>query len=212
MGAKIWFFAASVVANIVVCAANAQTASSIDLSKCSEVKGDIERLACFDNLTKSIGAVSPAVSAQTIGGWGITTETSKIDDSRNVSLSLESDNEIDGRFGATGKANVEILCREHKTDIYFTFAGAFLAEIEGYGDLTIRIDKTPARTIKMNESTDHKALGLWRGSGENFIKSMFGSQRMLVRVTPFNENAVTAEFNVKDLEQAIVPLRAACKW
>jgi type VI secretion system protein VasI len=199
-------------AKVFICIAYAQSASSVDLSKCSEVKGNIERLSCFDKLTQSIGAVSPTISEQTSGEWDVTAEISKIDDSRNVSLSLESENEIDGRFGKTGKARIAILCRERKTDFYFTFAGAFLAEIEGYGDITVRIDRAQARTIKMTESTDHTALGLWSGTGDKFIKSMFGAQKMLVRVTPYNENSVTAEFNIKGLQQAIVPLRSACKW
>jgi type VI secretion system protein VasI len=41
---------------------------------------------------------------------------------------------------------------------------------------------------------------------------MFGKSTMIVRITPFGENPFTATFNISGLEEAIVPLRQACKW
>jgi len=62
------------------------------------------------------------------------------------------------------------------------------------------------------ESTDHKALGLSGASSIAFIKEMFGAQRLFIRATPFNESAVTGEFNISGLDDAIKPLRKACGW
>ena len=111
------------------------------LSKCSEVKSDIERLQCFDDLVKVRGALSPVATTASKGAWTLQTETSKINDSQNVTLAVKSSSTISGKFGGSGNAELQILCREGKTDAYFTFAGHFLADIEGYGELTVRIDK-----------------------------------------------------------------------
>jgi type VI secretion system protein VasI len=197
---------------IILATPCANAASNIELSKCSEVKGDIERLQCFDSLTKKAGANSPSVTVVNKGNWIVQSETSKINDTKNVFLNLKSNDQIEGRLGRQGYANINIACSEGKTDIYFTFAGQFLADIQGYGDLIVRLDKEKARTISFTESTDHEALGLWNGSGGRFIKSLFGRKKMLVRVTPYNQSSITTEFNIAGLDLAISPLRAACRW
>jgi type VI secretion system protein VasI len=119
---------------------------------------------------------------------------------------------VSQRFGGEQKADLWITCREEQTSIFLTFGNLFLADNGSYGDVTLRIDKQKARVISMNESTNNQALGLWRGTGGKLIKSMFGATSLFVQVTPFNESAVTAEFNIAELEQAIAPLRKACKW
>ena len=54
------------------------------------------------------------------GKWNYRTEVSKIDDSTNAYLSLQSEQPIEGRFGKAGFMTFSILCREHKTDLFFT--------------------------------------------------------------------------------------------
>ena len=65
----------------------------------------------------------------------------------------------------------------------------------------------------MRESTDNRALGLWRG-GESIpvIKSMLGKRRMIVRATPYGDSPFMAEFIIAGLDEEIEPLRNACSW
>ncbi|WP_157018348.1 type VI secretion system-associated protein TagO [Mesorhizobium xinjiangense] len=57
------------------------------------------------------------------------------------------------------------------------------------------------------------ALGLWNGSRSiPVIKQMLGKSRMIVRMTPYNENPFTATFDITGLENEIAPLRDACQW
>jgi type VI secretion system protein VasI len=91
-------------------------------------------------------------------------------------------------------------------------AGNFLASSGGFDEVTTRIDNLKAETKSWTESTDNKAMGLWDGKGIPLIKSMFKHDTLLVRITPFNQNAQTVEFPITGIEEEIKPLRAVCKW
>lgn len=79
--------------------------------------------------------------------------------------------------------------------------------------MTYRLDKEKAKTIPMEVSNGHKAIGLWSGSKSiPLIKEMFGHDKMIVQITPYQKGPVTMEFTIKGLEEAIKPLREACGW
>lgn len=159
---------------------------------------------------------APALSEQPpsspITAWITQEERSKIDDSSNVFVSIASKDVLHGRYGAKGQARITIACREGKTNLWITFGGHFMSDYQ-FGTVTYRVDKHPAKKRHMNESTDHRALGLWSaGSAIPFAKELYGGERLFIEATPHSESAVTAEFDIAGLEQAIEPLAKACKW
>jgi type VI secretion system protein VasI len=88
-----------------------------------------------------------------------------------------------------------------------------MSDRAGGGTVTYRVDRLPPRTQPFSVSNDNKSLGLWGAtSAIPFIKSLFGAERLLLRATPFRESDLNLEFNVSGLEEAIKPLRTACKW
>jgi type VI secretion system protein VasI len=175
---------------------------------CAALKKDSDRLECYDLLFKKVETNVPSSP----GDWQTDIETSKIDDSQNVLMSLSSKDEIGGMFGQQTTMIVHIACREKKTDFYISFGDNFMSDIEGYGDVTLRIDNAPALKKSMVRSTDNKALGLWSPNAVSFIKTLLNHEHLLVRATPYNGNALTSEFEIKGLDTAIKPLRSACKW
>ncbi len=97
---------------------------------------------------------------------------SDLDDSENVSLILDSNNNIKGRYGSPGPMTAIISCRENTTRIYFRFNGLHMSDYQ-YGTVTYRLDDKKAAKRKMIESTDNKALGLWSGGvAIPFLKGM----------------------------------------
>lgn len=182
------------------------------LAGCAAIDNTVNRLACYDDLAKQRNVAQPAVSTVSKGNWNVQTVTSKIDDSTNVYMSIESENEFEGKYRGSHKATFTISCREGKTDLYFQFGDHFMADSSSFGDITLRIDKQKATTISTNSSTDHSVLGLWSGSGVGLLKKLFGKSVLLVRATPFSESSVTAEFKIGGIEEAIKPLRKACSW
>ena len=166
----------------------------------------------FENAEKEIKTAIEAWPKPSTTAWVVTQEKSKIDDSTNVYLQSHSNETIRNQFGELTSLELWITCREKRTDLYIVFGGHFMASIESYGTVTYRIDKRPPVNRQFTESTDHKALGLWRGQSIPFIKEMFDASTLLVRATPYNESAVTGEFNISGLKEVVRPLRIACGW
>ena len=79
--------------------------------------------------------------------------------------------------------------------------------------MTYRIDKLPAEAHRWSISTDFEATGLWNGaSAIPFIRSLFGHETLLVRVTPYGASPATAVFDIEGLQAAAAPLMQACHW
>jgi type VI secretion system protein VasI len=189
--------------------ANSSADAQDDPKACAAIAQDSKRLECFDLIFKksSVTTSSPKTD------WTITEEKSKIDDTTNVFMALKSMQPIQNQYGASAYLDMSIMCREKKTDFYIIFGGHFMSNIESYGSVTFRVDKQPAVQKRLVESTDHKALGLWGGANSiPFVKGLYGGATLFVRATPYNESAISGEFNITGLEDAIVPLRRACGW
>lgn len=182
------------------------------MAGCAVIDNAVNRLACYDDLAKQRNVDKPAVETTSKGKWEVQSETSKIDDSTNAYISIESENEFAGRFSGAKRALLMIACREKSTHVYFTFGDHFMADNGSYGDITVRIDKQKATAMSARKSTDNGALGLWSGTGVPFLKKLFGKSTLLVRATPFNESAITVEFNISGIEAAIAPVRKNCEW
>lgn len=185
------------------------TESWADIRRCHEIKEKEKRLSCYDAETNYFRPSQRIIES---GDWIIQRTTSKIDDSTNVFLRLPSYDQTNCRY-KRGNHNINIACRENKTSLWITFSNCFMSDNSGRGRVTYRIDTNPASTISMRESTDHMALGLWSGGTSiRFIKSLLGHNKLLIRATPFSESAVTGEYNITGLDEAIRPLREACNW
>lgn len=175
--------------------------------KCAQIADNRQRLECYDLEYRKEATVSIE------SAWIVKEEVSRIDDSKNVFLTVFSKDSIRARFGSPAPASLHIHCRENTTMLYIVMAGNFLSDIQDYGQVTYRIDTAPAGRTSMDVSTDNAALGLWSGRRSiPFIRSMFGGSNLLIRITPFNESTLTVDFPIQGLEEAIQPLRAACNW
>ncbi len=174
---------------------------------CTDISNDQRRLACYD------AEYRPAIELETVSEWNVSEQTSPIDDSKTVVLRTTAIEAIAGRFGRDSRPNLILRCHENKTVMYFSFEQHHMADIQGYGRVTLRVDQQNAVTRNMQASTDSKALGLWNG-GQSIpvIRSMFDGDVLTVRATPFSESPITVQFPITGLEEAISPLREACNW
>jgi type VI secretion system protein VasI len=191
------FLPSLIAAHLIGGVASAQAQD--DPKACAAITLDAKRLECFDLIFKKSSATSSVPQSD----WSITQEKSKIDDTTNVFASLGSVQPIRNQYGAPANLDLMIVCREKKTDLYITFGGEFMASIENYGQVTFRVDKRPAFQKNLTESTDHKALGLWGANAIPFIKGLYGGSTLFVRATPYNESAVTGEFNISGVQDAL---------
>lgn len=177
-----------------------------DPKKCAAIQKDEARLECYDLIFKKSAAVVPTMSL-----WQVREEISKLDDSKNVYLYLDSTSYRD-RFGNAKSVTLGIACRESETNLWLAF-DEFMSDNSGGGKVTYRIDKAPAKAVDFTESSDNHGLGLWYGpSAIKFAKKLFGANNLLIRATPFSDSSIQVEFPITGLEEAIKPLRKACNW
>ena len=182
-----------------------------DLSACTALTNDKERLTCYDGLFMT--QLTDATPDGETGNWSVRSEISPIDDTENVFLSLTGRDGIRSRFGQSGEMTIYIACRENTTSLWIHFGGHFMSDHAGGGRITYRIDTAPAQTRNFTGSTNNEALGLWNGgSSIPFIKALFGAEQLFVQATPYSENSVQDFFDIGGLETAIAPLRASCNW
>lgn len=204
---------------LVPCAAGADPVTD-GILKCSADDDSVSRLACFDAIAaglkseadKAAEASLPQADGD-VGRWRVKVETSRIDDSTNVLLTIVSNETVRDSFGRRSPAFLTIRCIENTTSLVLSLGNNFLSDIQGYGDVTLRADREPARVVGMKVSTDNKALGLWSGGASiPLIRELLNRDALLARVTPFNESPITVEFEIAGLSEAIKPLAAACNW
>lgn len=174
---------------------------------CAKVEDNDRRLACYD------AEYRPSTRSEIESSWNVSESVSPIDDSKEIVLRTESTEAVRSRFGRADKIRLYIRCSENTTAMFINFSGHHMSDHGSYGEVTMRVDSKPAFTVEMAESTDHKALGVWRGSASiSYIKLLFGGQMLTVRATPYSESPITAQFPISGLESAIQPLRETCGW
>lgn len=174
--------------------------------ECARMEDSAKRLLCYDLKYRTKQTVA------TVSRWQVAEQISKISDVKNVVLQLDSLEPLSGRFGRKAEATLVITCREKKTLAYIVFGGHFMSD-HSNGTVTYRIDKRPAVKKRMQNSNDHQALGLWdAGEAIPFIRELVGGTSLYVQATPHSESAVSAEFPISGLAEAIKPLQEACNW
>jgi len=181
---------------------------SNDIAKCAAIGGSAKRLSCFDDLAKRLGLNVPETKITVAKGrWKVTESISKIDDSTNVYITLESNQAVAGRFGEV-RPSLWLRCGENKTNVFIN-VGLYL----GLHEISVltRFDKEKAVTNNWSVSTDTKAIFV-RASDIQVAKEMMQHEKLLVQLTPFNEAPVTFEFDIGGLSEVIKPLRKACHW
>lgn len=199
-----------ILASLVLAGACGAATAQNTAEECGAIDDGAERLVCYDLLFRiDRSSAQSGPDSQ----WSVRTDISRIDDSTNVFMTVQSTDTFPKRFGGEGRGTMLVRCMENTTTVYFTMAGHHLADLQNYGRLTYRIDDAPAQSKRLTESTDSQALGLWNGgSAIPFIKSLFGADNLLVQITPFSESAITVDFPIAGLEEEIAPLREACNW
>lgn len=178
-----------------------------EIAVCSKIKDGIKRLECFDAIvaTKDLSAYGQKNKSNK--QWEIITDKSKIDDSETVIIATKSIEPIEGRYGSKKEPYFAIRCKENKTDVIVSF-GMFL-DTESM-IVTERIDSEEVNVEYWSISTNKESI--LNQHPIQFIKTLFGHDKLLLQVVPYNENQKIVEFNISGIEDIIEPLQKACKW
>lgn len=180
---------------------------------CHHIQDDTDRLACYDLETGRVA--SEGAPVEDFGKWRVHNARSEMTDFRNVFFTLDSENEINHRYAhqrGTGRARLTARCRDNSTAVIIGMDNKFLADTGGFGRVEVRLDDKPARSYRMNESTDNMALGLWQGAGIPFLKAARGSETLRMEITPFNDSPQVMKFDIRGIDAVVSTIRDRCSW
>ncbi|AQS50748.1 hypothetical protein PAEH1_02780 [Paenalcaligenes hominis] len=190
-----------------------------DLIRCSVASDSTERLKCFDGLAskeqarRDEAAKKDLSAPKSTGDWRVQIDQSPIDDSKTVVLVSKTKDTIPGRFKEVSSPSLVLRCLRNTTSAYINFDGHHMADIQGYGKITFRVDKNKAFSRNTDVSTDNKALGFWSGgTAIPFIKQLLGGETLLIQATPFSESPITFTIDISGIDEAVKPLRETCGW
>lgn len=182
-----------------------------DIARCAAASNSVKRLECFDSLSSRLGLASPKTSSTTVSKWRVNKETSPIDDSTNVIISLDADSSISGWLHKTHTPSLVLRCKEKTTEAYIVTGMPSQVEYGTDGaTVTLRFDKEKATKYQTSKSTDGEAL--FFGQSVRLIKKMLGHRTLLFEFVPFNSSPAMTTFDLRELAEAVKQLRETCKW
>jgi type VI secretion system protein VasI len=165
-----------------------------------------DQLACFSSLAGSTPAAAPAPSAPS--QWNVQSKVEKLDGTTTVTLSLDSSDTVKPQYGQPETGTIIARCLNNKTELFIAWP-EFLGVGRGI-EVRWRTDNMPITTETWNPSSSGKAA--FSPNPVAFLKKLADRSELLLSVAPFGKVATTLTFPVAGLEEALKPLRAACKW
>jgi type VI secretion system protein VasI len=177
-----------------------------DIAKCAAVKGDLERLSCYDEIAKINNLTSPqtqTTNEPSNSKWVVTSNTNPVDDTKTAVAMLVAD------AGASKWGNQITFiarCKSGSTEVFINWYDYLGSE----ATVLTRVGNEKAKTSEWDLSSDSKAS--FAPQPVKLLKAMQTSNKFLAQITPYNESPVTAIFDTTGFDNAIKPLRELCKW
>ena len=105
-----------------------------------------------------------------------------------------------------------IQCTAAGTGVYLE-ATNMAAIANRRGIVSYSVDSKPAADRPFILSSDSRSVGLWNSTDAiQFVNALAGGQKLSVTMKQASGAPLKAEFRIGDIETAIAPVRAACRW
>ena len=184
------------------------------MARCAAIANTAKRLECFDALSHRLGVSVPKSSASTVSKWKVQQETSAIDDSTNVFVSLNAESSVSGWPLKLYTPSLMLRCKENRTQAYIVTGMAPQAEQGTDGaTVTLRFDNEKAMQFHLARSTTGDILFFDQsGQSIDLIKKMLQRSTLLFQFVPFHSAPQMTTFDLRGLPEAVKPLRRNCQW
>jgi type VI secretion system protein VasI len=181
------------------------TASIVaELKAASAIKDPGKRLKAFDQIAEKYTKVVVATANLDVGKWTVSESNNPLDDSKKIIFGLTADSGV-GTFN--DPVRLVIRFESNETEAYIVWSSYL-------GDnviVTSRIGKESAESKKWTESSDSKA-SFYPDDTKAFIKELEETDAFVAKVTPFNENPITAVFDVRGLKNIAAKYSEVLQW
>jgi hypothetical protein len=151
------------------------------------------------------GTAKPASTSHT---WELDETSDAMDQTKEVSLTLQSEDKVRG-FVGSHSAYLCIRCKKAKMEAYITLGVPVQHEYdsENYGVRT-KFDNDAAMKSRWTGSTDREALFAPRPS--ELVKRLENANVFLFEFTPFEQRATAVKFNVAGLREKLDSVGQSC--
>ena len=169
------------------------------LKSCVNTADNQQRLACYDQLAKNLKSQP--------GQWQIKSTPSLLDNTMNVSLSLQSAQPVKSRT-QTVRPILTLQCKDKISSAQLHW-NVYLGK-----NRTKVLTKTGSlEAIKQhwNIDTDNRTVS-YSGNSDQFIKQLISQPTLTVQISPYNAEPIIATFNTRGLAGAIKQANISCQW
>lgn len=197
----------SIFAVTTLIVAMSSPADSSSLEKCVVIADTKKRLSCYDAIA---GRPIPK-GIEKSGKWIMRESANPLDDSRTVVARLKA-SQGKNRWGRS--VHFIARCRSNKTEAFINFA-TYLGDdsssvYEEWKTLSVRVGNTTVRDEKWDVSTNRQAA--FSRKPIPLLREMSKHRQLVVQVTPYGENPITAIFELDGIAKALSTLSTTCNW
>lgn len=184
------------------------------VTACSAVAGEADRLACFDAVASGAAPAppGPALDDAGDGAWTIATQVNPLDDTPTVTLGLPATTAL-SRFGRP--ITLVVRCQSGRTEasvLWHDFLGTDAPAFQGrWKNVVARLGDEPAVTAPWPTSVDEVST-LMPEPVVDTLRRMAAEATFVAQTAPLNATPVTAEFDLTGMAEALRPLADACGW
>lgn len=174
------------------------------VADCAKITDPKARLQCYDAMAKGLSEMAGKSGVTVPGGgkWVVDSHKNPLDDSQEVVLFLEADT---GRSSWGLPIYLVVRCAGNAVDVYINWN----SYLDGSPTVTWRVGAGSMQRRPWGGSADHKSTFYPLETAE-FLGELEASEKFVAQLTPYQENPITAEFDLRGLKGAAVPLMEAC--
>ena len=184
-----------------LCVANASYAAKDDLQRCMFIKADAERLVCYDKVS---GRSDANKKTSKDGRWETSVEKDPLNDSLTTVALAES---VKGENRRGQKPRLIIRCRGKEQELFISW-GVYIERESS--SITTRVRDEEAFDAHWSVSSDKRSTFYPHAS--DLIQKVRSGGSLVVQVVPYNENPITATFNMGGLDKVLKRVKNECGW
>ena len=144
--------------------------------------------------------------------WLSGSEKSPVDDRPIYSITQHASAILKSKSGGQWQPSLQLVCENNTTILAFLLPDLYMSSNGTWGEVVMRIDDKPAKTVRMRASNDHKSMALVGAPAVRIAKEMINGEKLFARFLPVNDSVFDVNIDIKGMAAAAAPLRQACGW
>ena len=124
-------------------------------------------------------------------------------------MAIETKGDIDGQYGRR-PASLTVFCDQNQTYINIASKPFYVGGSEVTVEYTL--DGGPVQRATWSVCQGDGCIGLWRGTGIPFLKSLYGKSMLRMTIHPRHLKPSFVTFSIAGTKDMIAPLAKMCGW